>query len=209
MSNISEKAIVLKLNSNWQPIGYGIVADAIVDLVAGESVKALDIQYVMNEDGTPNFSESPEGMVPLGWEQWLQLPIRPWDLAIHSSKLTIRVPTVVIANNFHKMPMKVWRGKPSKDAIYIRDGGKCQYTGKPLDKKTATIDHVLPRSRGGSDDWTNLALTSKELNGKKGNALNSEIGLRLLRQPMTPKPVPISQLIREVRHPDWSLFLEK
>lgn len=206
MSDISQKACVLKLNSVWQPVGYGIVADAIIDLVAGESIKALDIQYVTDEDGNADFSQPP-GMVPLNWEQWIQLPIRPWDLVIHSSKLTVRVPTVVIARNFHKMPMKSWKGKPSKESIYMRDGGKCQYTGKSLEKKNATIDHVLPKSRGGSDDWTNLALTSKEVNSKKGNALNSEIGLKLIRAPAVPKPVPVSQLIREIRHQDWNLFI--
>lgn len=208
MSNIADKAIVLKLNSRWEVVGYGIVADAIVDLVGGESLSALDIEYPLDENGNPNFNESPS-MVPVNWEQWLTLPIRPWDLVIHSSKLSIRVPTVVIAKNYHKMPLKMWKGKPSKDAIYTRDGGIDQYTGKPLDKKFATIDHILPKSRGGSDDWTNLALTSKEINSAKGNRLNSEIGLKLLKQPMTPKPVPVSSLIKEIRHQDWNLFIDK
>ncbi len=205
--NIADKAIVLKLNKNWQPVGYGIVADAIVDLVAGESCKALDIQYVVDEDGNPDFSIEPNFQA-VGWDDWIQLPVRPWDLAIHSSKLTIRVPTVIVANNYALMPKKTWKGKPSKEAIYIRDGGKCQYTGKVLDRKNATIDHVLPKSRGGSDEWTNLALTSRELNSKKGNALNSEIGLRLIKQPVAPKPIPICQLIREIKHPDWQLFIK-
>lgn len=205
--NIANKAIVLKLNSNWQTVGYGIVADAIVDLVAGGSIKALDIQYPLDENGNPDRSVSPP-MIPVDWDTWITLPIRPWDDVINSTKLSIRVPTIVIANNFHKMPMKTWRGKPSKEAIYIRDGGRCQYTGKTLDRKNATIDHILPKSRGGGDEWTNLALTSKEVNSKKGNALNNEIGLRLIRQPMIPKPIPVSQLIREAKHPDWELFIE-
>jgi 5-methylcytosine-specific restriction endonuclease McrA len=206
MNNIANKAIVLKLNSNWQTIGYGTVADAIVDLVAGESIKTLDIQYPVDENGNPDRSVSPS-MIPVDWETWITLPIRPWDDVIHSAKLSIRVPTVVIAKNYSKMPMKSWKGKPSKEAIFIRDGGKCQYTGKTLDKKEATIDHVLPKSRGGNDDWTNLALTSKSLNGKKGNSLNNEIGLKLIRQPFVPRPIPVSQLIREAKHPDWLLFI--
>lgn len=208
MSNIASKAIVLKLNRNWQKVGYGIVADAIVDLVAGESVEALDIQYVVGEDGMPNYEIQPF-MIPVNWETWITLPIRRWDDVIHSQKLSIRVPTVLIAKNYYKMPMKTWKGKPSKEAIYIRDGGKCQYTGKHLDRKEATIDHVLPKSRGGSDKWDNLALTSKNLNSKKGNALNSEIGLKLIRKPFTPRPIPVSELIREARHPDWQLFIDK
>jgi 5-methylcytosine-specific restriction endonuclease McrA len=206
--NIANKAIVLKLNKNWQIVGYGTVADAIVDLVGGESVEALDIQYPIDENNNPDRSVNPI-MVPVNWDTWVTLPIRPWDDVIHSTKLSIRVPTIIIAKNYAKMPIKTWKGKPSKEAIYVRDGGRCQYTGKMLDRKNATIDHVLPKSRGGSDDWTNLALTSKELNGKKGNALNSEIGLRLIKQPMTPKPIPVSQLIKEARHVDWELFIEQ
>lgn len=210
MSNITERAIVLKLNRNWEKVGYGTVANAIVDLVAGESVEALDIQWVDNGNGQPDYDIQPL-MVPVDWATWITLPIRPWEEedAIHSQKLVIRAPTVLIAKNYYKMPMKTWKGKPSKEAVFLRDGGKCQYTGKSLDRKNATIDHVLPKSRGGADDWTNVALTSKELNSKKGNALNSEIGLRLLKQPLRPKPVPVSQLIREARHPDWQLFIEK
>ena len=208
MENIANKAIVLKLNANWTPVGYGIVADAIVDLVAGDSVKALDIQYDVNEHGEPDFS-SPIAQIPMSWDDWVKLPIRPWDLTIRSSKLTVRVPTIVIAKNYHKVPTKRWKGRASKDAIFMRDGGIDQYTGKPLDKKDATMDHVIPKSRGGSNDWTNLVLTSREINTKKGNSLNSEIGLRLLRQPVAPKPVPITELLREVRHPDWSLFIKQ
>lgn len=210
MNNITEKSIVLKLNRNWEKVGYGTVANAIVDLVAGESVEALDIQWVDNGFGQPDYDIQPL-MVPVDWTTWITLPIRPWEVdnAVHSQKLVIRAPTVLIAKNYYKMPMKTWKGKPSKEAVFLRDGGRCQYTGKSLDRKNATIDHVLPKSRGGVDDWTNVALTSKELNSKKGNALNSEIGLRLLKQPLRPKPIPVSELIKEVRHPDWKLFIEK
>jgi 5-methylcytosine-specific restriction endonuclease McrA len=207
MSNIADKAISLKLNKNWVPVGYDTVQKSIIDLVSGV-VEALDIQYILDDDGNPNFDETPF-MRPVKWEEWLTLPVRPWDLSIHSCKLNVRVPTVVVAKHYNKVPLKTWKGKPSKDAIYIRDGGVCQYTGEILDKKIATLDHVLPKSRGGSDDWTNLALTSKELNSAKGNRLNSEIGLKLIKQPVKPKPVPVSALIRDARHPDWNLFIQK
>jgi 5-methylcytosine-specific restriction endonuclease McrA len=209
MNDIVNRSIVLKLNSNWQRVGYGIVADAIVDLVGGESVVAIDFRYEVDENGDKIVSDDPPSMIPIDWATWLTLPIRPWDEVVHSPKLTIRVPTVVIAKNFHKMPTKDWKGKPSNDAISIRDGRRCQYTGKILDRKDMTVDHVLPRSRGGRDTWENLVLTSKELNSKKGNSLNHEIGLKLIKQPKKPGPVPISQLIQDIRHPDWQWFFEK
>jgi 5-methylcytosine-specific restriction endonuclease McrA len=144
------------------------------------------------------------------WEEWITLPVRPFDDAIHygrNGEKTIRAPTVIIAKNFARMPKKTFKGKPSKDAIWIRDGGIDQYTGKKLRRDEATIDHVIPQSRGGQHTWENLALTAKEINSKKGNKLNNEIGLKLIREPKAPRPIPLSNLIREVKHPDWKPHL--
>ena len=119
----------------------------------------------------------------------------------------MRVPTVLIAKNFNKMPVKKFKGKPSKDAIWHRDGGIDQYTGKLLKREDATIDHVLPQSKGGKDTWENLVTTHRDINSEKGNSLNDEAGLKLIRVPKAPLPVPLSMLIREVRHRDWAPFL--
>jgi 5-methylcytosine-specific restriction endonuclease McrA len=209
MNDISQKSIVLKLNGNWERIGYGKVSDTIVDLVAGESIMALDINWQLKDDGMPDRTKDPEYINPVNWEDWIKLPIRPWDFIIHSQRLQIRVPTVVITKNYFKMPVKVWKGKPSKEAVYLRDGGICQYTGKFLDRKNATLDHVIPKSRGGSDDWDNVALSDKYLNHKKSNKLNHEIGLKLIRVPQRPKPIPVSALINEIRHADQEYFISR
>jgi 5-methylcytosine-specific restriction endonuclease McrA len=121
--------------------------------------------------------------------------------------MSVRVPTVIIAVNFNKMPVKSFRGKPSKDAIYTRDNGICQYTGKKIDRNSATVDHILPRSKGGEDSWTNLVLCSRDINSKKGNRLNTEVGLKLIKQPSIPQPIPVSALIKEAKHKDWEHFL--
>jgi 5-methylcytosine-specific restriction endonuclease McrA len=135
------------------------------------------------------------------------LPIRSWDLAINSPTRSIRVPTVIIATNFNKMPIKTFKGKPSKDGIWNRDQGICQYTGKKLTKDQSTIDHVIPRSKGGLDTWTNMVVCDKTLNSKKGNKLNSEMGLKLRKDPIEPNPMPVSALIREAKHHTWKHFL--
>lgn len=207
MIGIVNRNICLRLNSVWQPIGYGNVKDAITDLVSGLSVMAIDIRYNINEDGEPDLNSIPH-MNPVDWDEWLTLPIRKWDNIIRSINLTIRVPTILISKNYSKMPMMNWKGKPTKDAIYIRDKCTCQYTGAYVDKRDASIDHVVPLSRGGNNDWSNVVLTTKKLNVKKGNKLNSEIGLKLIKQPNSPKPVPISSLIRESKHPDWLFFIQ-
>ena len=214
--NIINKSQVLKLNSAWQAVGQSTVGKAIVDLAAGKSALALDIEYEKDEQGNYIFNEdgSPiplkEWARPVDWEEWITLPVRPEiDDAIHygNGTKTMRAPTVLIAKNFAKMPKKSFRGKPSKEAILLRDGYIDQYTGKKLRRDEATIDHVLPQSRGGLNTWENLLTTSKENNSKKGNRLNSEIGYKPIKPPTAPRPIPLSHLIREVRHHDWRRYL--
>jgi len=212
--SIINKTQVLKLNSVWQAVGQSTVGKAIVDLAAGKSAMALDIEYPKDDNGNYVLDESgsPVGEPwarPVTWEEWIKLPVREFDNVIHygNGTKTMRAPTVLIAKNFSKMPKKSFRGKPSKDAITIRDGNVDQYTGKKLKRDEITIDHVIPRSRGGPDTWENLVATSKEINTKKGNRMNHEVGLKLIREPVAPKPIPLSRLIREIKHFDWKQFL--
>jgi hypothetical protein len=213
MTGIENKLICLNLNANWQPIGFKTVKDAIVDLCGCDAggkpaTLALDIDYNIDDFGDPILTE-PKTMNPVSWTEWLSLPVRPWDLSINSAHMKVRVPTVIIAVNFNKMPVKQFKNKPSKDAIYVRDGGIDQYTGKKLDRNIATVDHVIPRSKGGGDTWENLVLCSKDINSKKGNRFNNEVGLKLLKNPTAPQPVPVYALIKDARHVDWQHFLIK
>lgn len=213
MNNVANKLICLNLNANWQPVGFKTVKDAIVDLCGADSLGkptslALDIDYEIDANGDPILDEA-KSMNPVTWSEWMNLPVRSWDLSINTPTRMIRVPTVIIATNFTKMPVKSFKGKPSKDAIYNRDGGVCQYTGKKVDRHSATVDHVVPRSKGGEDTWTNLVLCSKDVNSKKGNRMNSEMGLKLLKQPVAPSPVPMYALIKDAKHIDWNHFLIK
>ena len=211
MSNVAQKLICLSLNRSWKPVGYKTVKDTIIQL-CGNSFEsdpnslALDIDYELDKNGNPIF-ESPTSIIPVKWDDWLKLPIRSWDLSINSAYISIRVPTVVVFVNFSKMPVRMFRSKPSRDALWKRDGGICQYTGKLVSKDQSNIDHVVPKSRGGEDTWTNLVVSSKDINTKKGNKLNSEIGLKLIREPRIPKPIPICELITEAKHADWKHFL--
>ncbi len=204
--SIMNKLIVLKLNRVWQPVGFATVEKSIVDLAAGVACQALNIDYALDDDGNPNFNQ-PINMFAVDWDEWIQLPVRPWDLVVHSPSITVRVPTVLIAKNFEKMPWVRFGGRPSSVQIWHRDNGIDQYTGQKLTEDEASIDHVVPKSRGGKNTWTNMVLTHKKVNYSKGNHLNEEVGLKLIRKPKPPAPVPLSSTIREARHRDWTHFL--
>lgn len=206
---VADKAIVLKLNKLWQPMHFMRVSKAFVDIASPVTANlALDIEYDVDIDGKPLLDQPPIWMNPVTWDEWIQLPVREYDLSINTPKCKIRVPTVIIAPNYAKMPMR--RQRFTTDNIRKRDGSKCQYTGKILTRAQGTVDHIIPKSRGGKDrDWRNVVWCEKSLNHKKGNRLNDEIGLKLLKEPKEPKSLPASAFFHKenARHHDWIHFL--
>lgn len=210
MSDFLHQKLVLRLNANYMRLGWSTVADAFVAM-AGESpdgsppALALDIQYEYDEYGKP-IVEKMKSFDRLEWDYWLMLEPRRGDLdkVIHTSKRVIRVPTVILCPRFHIMPTKELRATPS--GIRQRDNNTCQYTGVPLTNKTFSLDHVTPKSKGGKDTWTNLVACHKDVNSRKGNKSNDEAGLVLKKKLVAPKPMPICNLVTDIKHPDHAHF---
>ena len=194
MNDILNKTIVLVLNRNWQAIHVRTPQEAFC-MMATNVATGLEI-------------EGEDHIRPVTWEEWITLPIRPHDNAVQTIHGPIRVPTVIVAVNFAKVPKK--RPKLCAKTIRERDGNRCQYTGKVLKPEEGSLDHVVPRSRGGKDAWENLVWSSKDVNSKKGNRLPQEAGLRLLSVPRAPKELPASALIRNAHEiADWELFVKE
>lgn len=100
-----------------------------------------------------------------------------------SPTVTFRLPTVIRLRNFINIP---YRGivSFSKKNVFRRDNHTCQYCGR--DEVELTIDHVIPKSRGGNTSWENVVVACQECNLKKGNRTPVEVGIKLLRKPYRP-----------------------
>jgi len=86
----------------------------------------------------------------------------------------------------------------------------CQYTGRALRPDEGSLDHVVPRSRGGKDVWENMVWSAKDVNQRKADRLPHEAGLKLLSTPRAPKELPAMAFIRNSHEiADWKLFVEK
>lgn len=86
--------------------------------------------------------------------------------------------------NYVRIPIsKVMSHKPPREMIYKRDEHTCQYCGS---KTSLTIDHVIPKSKGGEDTWENLVVACYKCNTKKGDKLLEHINMKLMRQPKAP-----------------------
>jgi 5-methylcytosine-specific restriction endonuclease McrA len=187
-----QKNTVLVLNKNWQAINVKTPQDAFCMLATGAAT-GLDI------DGAGN-------MTPITWEKWVELDVRASDNFIKTVKGNIRIPTVIILCRYNQVPKK--RPKFSNKAIWERDNGICQYTGKKLKPGEGNIDHIVPRYKGGQTSWTNCVLSCSKVNAKKGNRTPEEVGLKLIREPFTPKELPTTLYIKNhYSIPEWDYFL--
>jgi 5-methylcytosine-specific restriction endonuclease McrA len=210
--NILTKATVLVLNRNWQAINVRTPQEAFC-MMATNVATGLEIQFEADRESenassrTSNFALRTSKLRPVKWEEWITLPIREQDEAVHTVRGEIRVPTVIVAVNYAKVPKK--RPKLCARTIRERDGNRCQYTGRMLRPDEGSLDHVVPRSRGGKDAWENLVWSAKEVNQRKADRLPHEAGLKLLSTPRAPKELPVSSLIRNTAEvEDWKLFVE-
>ena len=192
MSSVLHKNIVLVLNKHWQAIDTKTPAQAYC-MMAADTATALDIA----DDGT---------MSPTRWADWMLLPVRERDNAVGTARGTVRVPTVLVLARFAKVPTR--RPRFSSRNVWERDGGVCQYTGRKLKPAEGNIDHVVPRSRGGTTTWENCVLAHRDVNSRKADRTPHEAGLRLLRQPARPKELPIAMGIQNAHSvEDWGHFL--
>ena len=187
------KETVLVLNRNWQAIHVKNPTEAL-SMMFADSATGLDIR---GEDN----------MVPLRWNDWIALTVEDeTDDFIQTVRGKIKIPKVIVLCNYDKVPRK--RPKFSAKAIWERDQGTCQYTGKKLSPQQANIDHVIPKSRGGRTNWKNCVLTHKEVNSIKANRTPEEAGLKLIRNPQDPKDLPSTFYIRNKHNVrEWDLFL--
>ena len=125
------------------------------------------------------------------------------DQRLHSEKLAMPVPSVVRLNYFVKVPFQA-RVALNRKAVFARDGHRCQYCGESAEN----IDHIVPRSRGGSHTWENVVAACRRCNTRKEDRLLHESGLVLRGKPSAPKSLTWLTLACGTVHPHWEQYLQ-
>jgi 5-methylcytosine-specific restriction endonuclease McrA len=105
------------------------------------------------------------------------------DWELHSATRTVARPVVIRLVSYVRIPRDTHRRKITRRAVFARDDWTCQYCGS---RSSLTVDHVIPRSKGGASSWENIVASCAPCNRRKGNALPRQAGMRLLKQPRTP-----------------------
>lgn len=107
---------------------------------------------------------------------------------IKSVTFSIKMPSIV---RFIKALKSKKRAiKFSRENVYARDSGKCQYCGSKLSRPEATYDHVIPRAQGGTTTWENVVICCIPCNQRKRDRTPIQASMRLLSTPARPKKLP-------------------
>lgn len=129
---------------------------------------------------------------------------------IRSVTVCFPAPAVVRLRHFVKVKQHHRRAKFSRSNLFARDKHSCQYCGQQLPVSELTYDHVLPVSKGGQTDWTNVVTACGVCNRSKGNRTPEEAGLILLKKPSAPVgfPARVRLSVSRMKAPDsWKSYI--
>ncbi len=124
---------------------------------------------------------------------------------LHSANQALPEPLVIRLTRYVRLPHR--SVPPTRSAVILRDAYTCQYCGDTPGKHSLTVDHVVPRCRGGNHSWTNLATACKRCNCKKGGMSPREAGMKLLRRPFEPTYVALVLLSNPTAASRWETLM--
>ena len=182
---------VLVLNRSWAAVQIASTRRAMSLLYQGLARAVHPVDYTLYD-----------------FDDWCELSqFEHNGLFINTVRFRIRIPEVVILRVFNGFVRQEVRF--SRRNIFERDKNTCQYCGQRMPKTELTLDHVVPRSRGGIDSWDNLVLACMPCNVRKGSRTPEEAYMPLIQRPVKPMwlpqlgmRVPTSQLV------SWQRFVD-
>ena len=165
---------------------------------------------VLNADGFP------VSVIPLSAVSWKEAVlyiyhdkcnVLSWydDWIVRSPSWETRVPAVIMLKNYLRRATEV---RFSKHNVLLRDQYKCLYCETNVNNVSVTLDHVIPVSRGGKTNWTNIVTSCRNCNTRKGNRLD----MKPIYKPYKPGYYELvrkrKQLPFNIRHDSWNKWLQ-
>lgn len=162
---------VLVLNKLWQVVDVCSVKRALCLLYLEHA------QVILKEGGS---------FYTFGFEDWKDFSQNSSDdnQTIRTITYKLKIPRIILLFIYDKMPAR--KVKFTRRNVYKRDGNRCQYCGKKFRPEDLNLDHVIPVSCGGKDNWYNVVCSCVSCNLRKGNKSLVEAGMSLTRKPTRP-----------------------
>ncbi len=183
----------LVLNRNWAPITTTQVRQALVLLCRQAAAAVCPDTYELFE--LPRWIDrTRDRLTALDRARLVRTP-SSW----------LEKPEVILLREFGGQPRREIAF--SRRNLFRRDGFRCQYCERLHPPHELSIDHVLPRSRGGKTSWENCVLACVRCNSRKANRTPRESGLRLRRPPRRPTWSPLLAALPQIQPESWKKFL--
>jgi 5-methylcytosine-specific restriction endonuclease McrA len=123
---------------------------------------------------------------------------------LRSESVTFPHPVVIRLTTYVRVPRDSRRRRITRRAVFARDSWTCQYCGKT---SHLTVDHVLPRSRGGASVWENIVTSCAPCNRRKGDRTPLEVQMHPRRKPRAPGPAVFIRVAAPVVPSAWQQYL--
>lgn len=177
----------LVLNRHWQPVNVATVARSLL-MLWNESARVID----------------PDDFRLYSWSDWSSLRPKAGEPFIRCVNFHLRVPEVITLTHYDRFRESTVTF--SRRNIFKRDHSMCQYCGKRPGTSELTIDHVIPRSHGGTSTWENCVLACTECNARKANRTPEQAGMKFKQKPVRPAWKPM-YATHTIRVESWSKFV--
>jgi len=176
----------LVLNRSWMPVHVTAVRRAIGMVFRGVAL-VVDSE-TLSIHNYPDWASRPVG-----------------GRVIRTCRAPVGAPEVVQLLNYDRVP--IYQSPFTRQRLLRRDEFRCQYCGIQPPQSQLTIDHVVPRARGGRTSWENCVAACTRCNSHKGDRDFHHAGLRLQRQPRAPRWIPHLNLLPSEWNEAWSRFV--
>lgn len=134
--------------------------------------------------------------------------ISEYDRVVHSPSWEMNLPSVISLKKYIHLAR---RPAFTRFNVFLRDRFSCQYCNELIPTHELTFDHIVPRSRGGCTEWTNVVAACSVCNLKKANKLLLEAGMKIRRKPVQPSNYQLQEIGRgyppNYLHESWRDFL--
>ncbi|MEW6250086.1 MAG: HNH endonuclease [Planctomycetota bacterium] len=126
---------------------------------------------------------------------------------IRTVRFQIAVPKIIRLLGYDKLPAA--GVKLNRRNLFARDQNRCQYCGKRYPTSELSLDHIIPRSRGGTNSWENIVCACIRCNVKKGGRTPAEASMKLIGTPAKPRRSPILTIkLSDSKYASWKQFLD-
>jgi len=180
----------LVLNKNWLPIHVCSVRRALTMVFKDLARIVEPLNYSLYD-----------------FESWSDLGIPVGEPCVQGVSLRIRIPEVIVlraCDRFRRPSVAFTRRN-----LFRRDRNTCQYCGRKRSTENLSLDHVVPRSRGGLATWENCVVACLRCNARKGCRSLEDAGMKLLRKPIQPPPQMAFTLHARSRKSSWEQFVSE